>query len=189
MTKHVKKVVVASLNPVKVQAALEGIQQMFPSYTWEAHPVAVPSEVADQPMTDAETLRGAENRVKNAKEANPSADLWVGIEGGVAPMEAGLAAFAWVVVRSAELVGKARSGTFFLPKAVAELVEQGIELGTADDMVFRKQNSKQASGAIGLLTDNSLDRKALYAHSVILALVPFKNESLYAANAASASSD
>jgi len=179
----IKKVVVSSLNPVKVQAALEGLQRMFPQYQFELETASVPSGVADQPMTDEETLAGALNRVKNARTAKPGADFWIGIEGGVAAMGSELTAFAWVVIQSAGLLGKARSGTFFLPKAVTELVEQGIELGTADDMVFSRTNSKQAGGAIGILTDNVLDRKQLYAQAVVLALVPFKNEQLYTTNA------
>lgn len=179
-----KKVVVSSLNPVKVQAALEGLRRMFPAFNFEVSTVSVLSGVADQPMTDEETMIGALNRVSNAREANPKADFWVGIEGGVAAMCDELAAFAWVVVRSGDLVGKARSGTFFLPKAVAELVEQGVELGVADDMVFSRTNSKQAGGAIGILTDNVLDRKQLYEQAVVLALVPFKNEGLFTAGSA-----
>lgn len=182
-----KTVVVASANPVKVNAALGGLQRMFPDVAFKTVPVNVPSGVADQPMTDAETLEGATNRVQNAFDAHPSADFWIGIEGGVSSIDGELAAFAWVVVRSKELAGKARSGAFFLPRAVTELVEQGIELGTADDMVFNHSNSKQKGGAIGILTGNVLDRKELYEQAVVLALVPFRNEQLYAANSTNAS--
>ena len=90
-----------------------------------------------------------------------------------------MAAFAWIVVRSKEMMGKGRTGTFFLPHAVAELIRQGKELGEADDIVFGRSNSKQENGAVGLLTDNAIDRVQLYEHAVILALIPFKNEALY----------
>jgi Protein of unknown function DUF84 len=76
-------------------------------------------------------------------------------------------------------VGKGRTGTFFLPEAVAELVRQGKELGEADDIVFSQVNSKQDQGAIGLLAGNVVDRTQLYTHAVILALIPFKNRVLY----------
>lgn len=179
MFKKELRLIVASHNPVKVEASVGGLKQMFPDVHVKQLGVSVPSEVADQPMSDDETLQGAYNRVKNAMQAYPEADLWIGLEGGVQLIHQELTAFAWVVVRSRELTGKARSGTFFLPKAVAELVEQGIELGLADDMVFGSKNSKQAGGAIGLLTKNVLDRKMLYEQAVVLALVPFKNETLY----------
>jgi non-canonical (house-cleaning) NTP pyrophosphatase len=53
-------------------------------------------------------------------------------------------------------------------------------LGEADDIVFGRSNSKQDNGAVGLLTDNVIDRAQLYEHAMILALIPFKNELLYA---------
>jgi len=87
----------------------------------------------------------------------------------------------WVVVRSGDRVGKARTGTFFLPAPVADLVRQGKELGEADDIIFGRSNSKQENGAIGLLTGNVIDRTQLYEHAVVLALVPFKNVGLYSA--------
>ncbi len=152
---------------------------MFPGYEFVAEPVSVPSGVADQPLTEQETLQGALNRVANAQEAHAEADFWVGIEGGVETMAGELTAFAWVVVRDREQLGRARSGTFFLPKAVQELVEQGVELGEADDRVFGHANSKQKGGAVGILTQNVLDRRELYEQAVVLALVPFKNKALY----------
>lgn len=174
-----KTVVVASKNPVKVNAALGGLQRMFHDIEFVIFPYDVPSGVSNQPMSDEETLKGAINRVKNATTIQPEADFWIGIEGGVTRIENKLAAFAWVVTKSKELTGKARSGTFFLPPAVQALINQGMELGTADDTVFGHSNSKQKGGAIGLLTDNVVDRKELYEQAVVLALIPFKNEVLY----------
>ncbi len=172
-------IVVASKNPVKINAATDGLKCMFPDFELIAEPVIVPSGVADQPLSDEETLEGAINRVENAKTAYPNADLWMGIEGGVTIIEGELAAFAWVVVKSKDLIGKARSGTFFLPCAVKALIEEGMELGTADDIVFGHTNSKQQGGAVGLLTGNVVDRKQLYEQAVVLALIPFKNKELY----------
>ena len=171
--------VVASVNPVKVQAVLNGFRRLFPVVEFSIRTVSVPSDVAHQPMSEEETLRGALNRSEKARQAQPQADYWIGIEGGVQPIGSELAAFAWIVVRSTSHIGKARSGTFFLPPAVAELIRQGKELGEADDMVFNRSNSKQDNGAVGLLTDNLIDRVHLYEQAVILALIPFKNKALY----------
>jgi inosine/xanthosine triphosphatase len=174
-----KKIVVASHNPVKIRAALEGFQRMFPGEKFVTEAVSVASGVNHQPRSDEETWRGAYQRVQNAAHLLPGADFWVGIEGGVEDMDGEMAAFAWVVVKSSRQVGKGRSGTFFLPHKVAELIRAGKELGEADDLVFQKMNSKQHNGAIGLLTGNVIDRAALYEQAVILALVPFKNADLY----------
>lgn len=172
-------VVVASKNPVKVQAALDGFDRMFPESEFVAQPLSVPSGVADQPMSEQETLQGALNRVQNARNESPNANFWIGIEGGVAEENNELAAFAWVVVQDREQLGKARSGTFYLPPAVQQLVQQGIELGTANDRIFNHENSKQKGGAIGILSDNALSRRELYEQAVVLALVPIKNKTLY----------
>ena len=107
---------------------------------------------------------------------------WVGIEGGVEETVDGeMIAFAWVVVRDHQRVGRGRTGTFYLPPAVTDLIRQGKELGEADDIVFGRNNSKQENGAVGLLTGDVIDRAQLYEHAVILALVPFKNTALYPA--------
>ncbi|OKL40379.1 inosine/xanthosine triphosphatase [Pontibacter flavimaris] len=173
------KVIIASKNPVKVNAALDGLQRMFPEAEFILESVSVPSGVADQPMTEQETLQGALNRVANAKVLYPEADFWVGIEGGVEMIGGELATFAWVVVQDKEQLGRARSGTFFLPPKVRELVEQGVELGVANDRIFGHANSKQKGGAIGILTHNVVDRRELYGQAVVLALVPLNNKSLF----------
>jgi non-canonical (house-cleaning) NTP pyrophosphatase len=194
--------IVASTNPVKVQSAKHGFTQMFPAETFTAEGISVPSGVSDQPMTDEETLQGALNRAINARAAQPSADYWVGIEGGCEEKHGELWTFAWVVVLGLAsprhegyqwtepakvadvrqgvrvLMGKARTGAFMLPQEVANLVRSGIELGHADDQVFGRSNSKQTNGAVGLLTSDLIDRQRYYEHAVILALVPFKNTNL-----------
>ena len=135
------------------------------------------SGVSDQPMTDAETLRGALNRVARARSDAPDADYWVGMEGGVED-RGELEAFAWIVVVDGTRTGKSRTATFYLPEETARLVRQGIELGHADDQVFGRSNSKQQNGSVGLLTGDALDRTGFYTQAVILALIPFKNPSL-----------
>ncbi len=186
-----KNVIVASQNPVKFQAAREGFARMFPGESFTFQAVTAASEVSEQPFSSMETLRGAYNRARNARRFSPNADYWIGIEGGVEETPEGalgvenhesahsLAAFAWVVVLTGDQAGKGRTGLLFLPPLVAELVHQGKELGEADDIVFGRTNSKQENGAVGLLTNNVIDRAAFYEQAVILALIPFRNPALY----------
>lgn len=171
------KIVVASKNPVKLNAARLGFCTYFQEV--EVHGVSVESGVSDQPKTDEETLEGALNRVQNALAEFPEADYWVGIEGGLCTKQGEMEAFAWIVVRTAEKTGRARTTTFQLPAKVAELISKGYELGDANDILFKQENSKQKSGAIGLLTNNKINRTALYKQAVELALVPFLNPKLY----------
>jgi inosine/xanthosine triphosphatase len=172
-------IVIASSNPVKIKAVLEGFNKMFPDEVFSIRSVNSDHGIPSQPLGDEETLGGAETRAKLAQEMDPEADFWVGVEGGVAEWKIGMGAFAWVVILSSSQCGRGRSGEFFLPEKVAELVRQGVELGEADDRVFSRNNSKQENGAIGLLTANTIDRAGLYIPAVVFALIPFKNPDLY----------
>ncbi len=174
-----KRIIVASKNPVKVKAVRTGFEQMFPGEELQIEMQAVPSGVSDQPMTSEETLRGARQRAGNARQNTPDADYWTGVEGGVEEGIEGLEVFAWIVVLSADRCGMARTGSFFLPPRIAELVRSGKELGDADDIVFGRSNSKQQNGAIGILTDDAIDRARYYEQAVIMALIPFRNPELY----------
>lgn len=174
-----KEIVVASRNPVKVEATKHGFERIFPGDRFELRQVSVPSGVSDQPESDGETLQGANQRAQNARIECPDATYWVGIEGGIEDSSRGMRAFAWVVVLAENGLGRGHSGGFFLPDRVADLVRQGKELGEADDIVFGRQNSKQQEGAIGLLTHGAMDRRELYEHAVVLALVSLRNPELY----------
>lgn len=174
------KIVVASHNPVKIDATRAGFETFFNDV--EASGISVGSGVSDQPMSDAETLKGARERASNAQAASPDADFWVGIEGGVHRDKLGLTAFAWIVVRGSELIGESRTTTFRLPPEVVELIDRGYELGHANDMVFDEHNSKQQSGAVGLLTNNAITRTQLYTQAVQLALIPILNAEMYGIN-------
>lgn len=178
-----EKVIVASTNPVKLKSVQEGFMQMFLGQEFEYIPCNASSGVRDQPMSEQETLDGATNRAKNSQIQFPDGDYFVGIEGGIEEIVNGMEVFAWVVVLSRKgVVGRGKTGSFFLPQAVAELVKTGMELGHADDKVFGRENSKHSNGAIGLLTGDIITRTQLYIPAVIFALIPFKNPSLYFKN-------
>jgi inosine/xanthosine triphosphatase len=174
-----KKVIIASKNPVKIQAVRNGFEKMFPAQEFEFVGVSVSSNVADQPFSNNETFIGAKNRADNASDEVKDADFYVGVEGGIEHVENEMEAFAWVVVRSAGKYGKSRTGTFFLPKEVVKLIKDGKELGEADDIVFKRNNSKQENGAVGILTGDIINRTTFYTEAVILSLIPFKNIDLY----------
>jgi inosine/xanthosine triphosphatase len=172
------RIVVASKNPVKIEAVRDALTALIDEEI-EVVSVSVESGVADQPMSEVETLKGASNRVMRAMNLFPGYDYYVGLEGGVEPHSSGLMAFAWMLISNGKQIGKARTASFFLPPEVAKLVHDGIELGHADDIVFKKNNSKQQNGAIGLLTNDAITRKSLYLPAVQMAFIPFLNPELY----------
>jgi inosine/xanthosine triphosphatase len=174
------RLIVASTNPVKCRAVEIGVQAALPDQLITIGSVQVESGVSDQPSSDAETLTGAENRARAARQVEPDADYWFGVEGGVEDSPHGLLTFAWIVaVDRTGRIGRARSAAFLLPEVVAERVRGGMELGHADDEVFGRTDSKRRDGAIGLLTQGALDRTGLYVPAVTAAMIPFLNPELY----------
>lgn len=171
------RVVVASKNPVKVEAVSTAFRLQFARADVTIQAVNVASGVANQPVGDDETRTGALNRIRAARRACPDADYWVGLEGGVQTIDGELTAFAWMAAQDRHgKIGKARTVTLPLPPAVQRLVADGLELGEANDRVFSTLNSKQGGGAFGLLTNGLHTREGVYAEALTIALVPFVNE-------------
>ena len=170
------RIVVASANPVKVNAARQAFETQFPGAEIDVRSVDVDSGAGDQPDSDAATRRGARTRAIRASEAAPDADYWVGLEGGIEVLDEQLMAFAWMAIKGPSgVIGEARSTTLPLPPAVKELIDQGMELGQANDRVFATINSKQGGGAYGLLTDGKYTRESIYTQTLVIALIPFVN--------------
>jgi inosine/xanthosine triphosphatase len=170
------RIVVSSSNPVKIAASQAAFHAVFPEADKQFISVHVPSGVSDQPGSDDESRQGACNRVKNARLAEPDADYWVGLEGGLEWIDGEPMASAWMVISDASgRLGQVRTPTLPLPPAVKQLLLQGLELGEANDRVFDTEHSKQAGGAFGLLTGNLMTRESIYTQALILALLPFSN--------------
>jgi len=170
------KIVVASSNPVKIAAAEQAFAAQFPAGVIDVTSVEVDSGVDDQPQSDEETRRGARTRAANAKKCRPEADFWVGLEGGTEVVGGHLMTFAWMAIRSRhEGLSEARTVTLPLPPAVKDLVDSGLELGAANDRVFKTLDSKHGGGAFGLLSDGRFTRQAIYEQALTIALIPFVN--------------
>ncbi len=173
-------IVVASKNPVKLNAVRIAFEKVFVDEIIEIEGVSVKSEVPDQPTSEKETLTGAKNRAENARKEVLDADYWVGIEGGIEQTDRGMKAFAYMVTMNKKgRIGYGETSEFLLPIKVAELIREGKELGEADDIVFNRKNSKQENGAIGILTNDLITRETFYTEAVIMSLIPFINPELY----------
>ena len=173
-------VVVASTNPVKINAVKLAFESILKKGSFSFIGVKASSEVSEQPKSDTETLLGAKNRIKNAKILSPDAHFYVGLEGGVEDIDGELHEFAWIVIESiAGKVGKGKSCTFIAPSIFRKLVLDGREIGEICDTIFGMSNSKQDLGAIGILTKGIISRTEQYRHAVVSALIPFVNPEMY----------
>lgn len=178
MTKSTIKIIVGSKNPVKVNAVKTAFISVFPNNTIDCQGVNAPSLVADQPMTEQETLTGAENRVNYCQQQH-QADYYVAVEGGVDNFKYGPATFAYIVITNNKNTSTGRSTNLPLPEVVYQALVAGKELGDVMDELFNTVNIKQKGGAMGLLTNGLATRESIYNQALILALSPFVFKQLY----------
>ncbi|MFC7217474.1 inosine/xanthosine triphosphatase [Streptomyces polyrhachis] len=164
------RVVTGSRNPAKSAAVAEAFRLLTGTEPI-VEGVTVEGTTA-QPMTDGETLAGAEYRASRARSAQPDADFWVGIEGGVETVADRLMVNAWVVVLSGDTVGRSRSATFELPEAVAEPIRNGGEMGGITARVSRGGDWRE-TGLVSELSCGAVTRTSFYVQPVVLALLKF----------------
>ncbi|KAM7453912.1 hypothetical protein BLSTO_05335 [Blastocystis sp. subtype 1] len=153
-----KTVIVASTNPCKVEACRLAFEKVFTEDSFQFIPMASKSGVSDQPFSEEETRQGAINRVLDVlKKCESTPDYIVGLEGGVKDDDMpvnekdttkSLMLFAWMAVYapSTGRWGFGRTGSFYIPPEIVKMVNQGTELGVADDQFFKRVKSGQGSG-------------------------------------------
>jgi inosine/xanthosine triphosphatase len=168
----IHRIVVGSTNPVKIGAVRDVVARIAPQVVVEG--LAVASAVPDQPVGDDETIRGALARAHAALRAS-SADLAVGIEGGVVNQpDGGMRTCAWAAVAAPDgRTGVGGSLAMPLPRGVAAAVRGGLELGEAMDRLTGQHETKRGAGAVGILTGGLVSRQAAYEALVAYALAPF----------------
>ncbi len=166
-------IVVGSTNPVKIAAVRAVVARCWPQCAVEG--TAAESGVPAQPVGDAQTIEGARTRAISALRSNASADLAVGLEGGVVvePDEA-MRTCAWAVACDRD--GKSSVGgslSMPLPTVVKRRILAGEELGHAMDAVADTVGTKHGRGAVGILTAGLIDRQRAYEPLVTYALAPW----------------
>lgn len=170
-------VVVASQNPVKINAGKRAISEWFDHAHVEAVGMSAPSGVPDQPMNEAETRLGAVNRLDyclaRLATSKTAYDWVLAYEGGVDCFEDGPATFAYVAISNGKKRAVGRSSNLLLPQTVYGELLKGKELGPVIDEYFNTTNIKQKGGAIGVLTKGLATRQSVYVLATIMAMSAF----------------
>lgn len=179
MSKEVIRILVGSLNPVKINAVKNAFSNIFANNQIICKGIHAPSGVSEQPMTASETRLGAINRALFCKNGSNNADFYVALEGGVDLTEDGPITCAYFSIINNQQQSVGRSASLPLPLSVYDDLVAGKELGHVMDELFNTTNIKQKGGAIGLLTQNNATRESIYTQALILALSPFINADLY----------
>lgn len=168
-----KKVAVGSKNPVKVEAVRLAFQAIWPDEKWIVEGVSVESGISDQPMSDDECISGAGNRARRSIDVLKS-DFGVGLEGGIQKIGKHFFVCGWiVVVDQSENEGIGSTIKIIVPEKMIQLIQEGKELGDVCDIIFGGENTKQAEGHFGLMTNNAVTRTSGYRDGIISALASF----------------
>lgn len=155
-------VAVGSTNPVKIAAVRRACRGVLRAVTFQG--VSVKSGVAEQPITDRETRKGAFSRAQAALNATPGAIIGVGLEGGVRITKKHVWSLVWCCVYDKSGRSFCVSGGHFqLPPVIAARIRAGGELGPIMDRLVGEKDVKRKQGMIGVLTRGVVNRARLYA--------------------------
>lgn len=177
---HRGTIYVGSTNPAKIDAVKGALDEIIrlekatnPEGGFQRTGIkvigqAVPSGVGAQPRSDEETIQGALNRCRNLQRSYPGS-ICIGLEGGVQETSYGLFLTNWGALideqGSVYIAGGARLP---LPDILADQIRSGAELGAVIDQYAQEQKVGQKSGAVGILTENVIDRSQLFREVVLL---------------------
>ncbi|HEV2387099.1 MAG TPA: inosine/xanthosine triphosphatase [Candidatus Acidoferrales bacterium] len=176
------------LNAVWEALAVFG-PTLDPDAQFELVSVDVPSTVRRTPLTRAETMAGAQGRVRAlealAREQKQRWRYFVGLEGGLDVIDDGggrrVFLESWACV--ADDAGRSawgQSGAILLPDTLAEaVVDRGVDLAEAIDALAGSRGIRDAQGTWGVLSRNLITRQDAFRVAVINAFAPFYNPGLY----------
>ncbi len=174
-----KRVVVGSTNPTKVNSTKEAFEAVWPDETFEVTGVRVKSGVSEQPMSEAETIRGAKNRARVAMLQHP-ADYAVGLEGGLWKINGDWFESGWIaVLDAAGNFGLGSTPVIEMPPRLLKEIQAGKELGVVIDEITGEQDLSKRGGFFGLMTNGKLDRTAALKDGVLFALGRFVRPEFY----------
>lgn len=172
---------VGSSNPVKINAVTIAASETWPEA--QVQGFDVPSGIPEQPFGDQQTRLGAQNRAKAALQRGIDSIengiefrkehklLGVGLEGGVVEQYGELWSTVWVVVTAdTETFFESNGARFKVPDQIAKPILAGEEMGPVVAAVIGDSDVRKKQGAIGVVTNNFVDRTEEYSSIAKLAL-------------------
>lgn len=176
------KIIVASKNPIKVEAVKEILRDYPDLSCYEVIGIETNSGVSKQPKSLEETVQGAINR---ARTAFNNCIYSFGIESGlmvVPRTRTGSMDFCACAIYDGKNYHLGLSCAFEFPIKVTQMIhEQGIDANEAFYKCGLTTNEKigLSEGAIGILTKGRMSRKDYTKQAIQMALVHLENKELY----------
>lgn len=178
-------VAVGSTNKVK----LDAVKVVFQDYPIldEAiiHSYKVPTEVAEQPLSMNETIRGAKNRAKNAFEECGNCRYSIGIESGLMKVEeskSGFMEFTACCIYDGKEFYLGQSSAYEMPENIIDLVVNGkMNMAEACYQSGLTNDTKlgEKEGDIGILSKGRMTRQDQSEQALVVALIQIENFKLY----------
>lgn len=125
--------------------------------------IDAPSGVSPQPFSDEETLNGAINRAKYARN-NLEHGLGIGLEGGVMELEGQLFLTNWGALTDGQQLYVASGARVPLPRLIASELKEGKELGDVMARYTKDKEIRHHAGAIGVFTNGYITRDKMFEH-------------------------
>lgn len=168
------EIVIGSQNGPKKKAVVSAFRKVYPDKSLDIQTVAAESGVADHPTTAEESIKGAENRLRHAREIKPDADFYVGIEGGLLGVNDIAWELGWVAIENqkGELHTGISAGIEVKGKVLKAIVA-GQELNEVLRDGHGIENAGNSNGFYGVATKDLVTREQAYEEAVIFALAPF----------------
>ena len=173
---------VGSKNQAKIEA-VEEILKDYPNFIGaEIISKDVSSDVADQPKSLDETIKGAMNRAKNAFD---DCEYSFGLESGlmaVPETKTGYMDFTACAIYDGKKFHLGLSSAFEYPIKITKYVlENNDNISNAFNKLglTKSNNLGSEEGAIGILTRNRLTRKSYTKEAIRTALIHLENKELY----------
>ena len=176
------KVLVASKNPVKIKASLDAFQLFFKDPIVDSQEVVVTTANASQPIGEDQTREHSELRVIQARENYPGYDYFVGIEGGVVKLNSDSARIiVYSSIGHQLAIETVRGCGIPLPLEWYTVLttHEYHELGDLAELKSGVTDIKKKQGVVGFFSQNFVTRYDILKQSVIMALVPYLNPSIF----------
>ena len=176
-------IAVGTTNKAKIQSvqnALDKIALANPEFAnFKVVGCNVTTTVEKQPMSDLQSLEGANQRALAALESVTQSDYAVGIESGLNEIDSKWFESGWIVCisRLSAEKGIASSDRYEIRPKIVDLIKSGLELSEAIEQVLEVKGVRSNSGFSGLITNGVIDRTDSYVNAIILAFGPFISDS------------
>jgi len=176
------KITIGSGNEIKINALKEIIKDYDFLRGARVSSKKVSSDVADQPKSLEETIKGAMNRAKNAYNA---CDFSIGLESGLMKIpftKTGYMDVTACAIYDGKEFHLGLSSAFEYPKEMTRMVlEKGLDIDQAAYSIGLTKSKRIGSseGVVGLLTKGRLLRKEYTKQAITTALIHLEHAYLW----------